>query len=55
MPHISVWETDTAFVQVTLAGSGVMNGEYHPLARIKQGPLENLLWRAKLQWHRWFR
>jgi hypothetical protein len=28
--------------------------EYHPLARREQGPLDNLLWRAKRQWHRWF-
>jgi hypothetical protein len=22
--------------------------------RVEQGPLANLLWRAKRQWHRWF-
>jgi hypothetical protein len=52
-PHGSVWETDTAIVQVTLAGS-VMYAEYHPLARQEQGPFDNLLWRAKRQWHCWF-
>ena len=26
-----------------------------PFARDRQGPLENLFWRAKRQWHRWFR
>jgi hypothetical protein len=52
--HISFWETDTASVRIYFAASGVTYAEYQPLARREQGPLDNLLWRAKRLWHRWF-
>jgi hypothetical protein len=33
----------------------VMNCWSGSVSKVEQGPLENLLWRAKRQWRKWFR
>jgi hypothetical protein len=47
--------TDSAWFAVTFDDAGQVNVrgiEYG--SKVNQGALENLLWRAKRQWHRWF-
>jgi hypothetical protein len=50
-----VWRGDRAniYVAYDLAGC-VMGKSSHANNRFPQSPLDNLLWRAKRQWHRWF-
>jgi hypothetical protein len=52
----SNWAGDTGWVSVDFEnGDGtVWASEFIESKRIAQHPLENLLWRAKRQWHRWF-
>jgi hypothetical protein len=52
LPVILDWDADNAWVSIGFDDSGSMvRKEYHP--RTPAGrPLENLLWRAKRQWHR---
>jgi hypothetical protein len=52
----SNWAGDTGWVSVEFDnGDGTVRAsEFIESKRIAQGPLENLLWRAKRQWHRWF-
>jgi hypothetical protein len=50
-----VWQSDTGCIRVDLGPSGAVVGAYFvPCSRTIQGTLDNLLWRAKRQWHRWF-
>jgi hypothetical protein len=50
-----VWSTDTGTVLVRFEPSGgARQVGYVIHARQQQSPLENLLWRAKRQWRRWF-
>jgi hypothetical protein len=50
-----VWEDDAAHVVVWFDDKGTVEcGEYVSTYRQQQGPLDNLLWRAKRQWRRWF-
>jgi hypothetical protein len=49
------WFADTAWVSIGFDDSGgVVQKRLYPMSRKKQGPLGNLLWRAKRQWHPWF-
>jgi hypothetical protein len=52
----SNWAGDTGWVRVEFDnGDGtVWASEFIESKRIAQHPLENLLWRAKRQWQRWF-
>jgi hypothetical protein len=43
--HVLVWYYDDDVVS---------SWALFPAVAVKQTPLENLLWRAKRQWHRWF-
>jgi hypothetical protein len=36
------------------ATSGVTGSVFLPTEKVSQSPLENLLWRAKRQWQKWF-
>jgi hypothetical protein len=49
------WRGDTGIicVQFTLSDHVVSAGMW-PVRRVEQTLLDNLLWRAKRQWHRWF-
>jgi hypothetical protein len=52
------WESDTAFVHVTLVPPLLFDGKVasalHMDMKPEQGPLERLLSRAKRQWRKWF-
>ncbi len=51
----SVWKGDTLDIWVDFGASGkVTGGFYSTRTRVDEGPLGNLLWRAKRQWRRWF-
>jgi hypothetical protein len=50
-----VWISDTAQVQLRFDEDGpLIDRSFNPGRRLYQSPLDNLLWRAKRQWHRWF-
>jgi hypothetical protein len=49
------WDADTAWVSIGFDDSGgVVRKRFYSMSRREQGPLDNLLWRAKRQWRRWF-
>ena len=52
----SAWVGDTGWVRVQFNnGDGtVFASDFFESKRIAQHPLDNLLWRAKRQWQRWF-
>jgi hypothetical protein len=48
------WEGDDGFGWISFDSSGsVMDCRFHASTRKHQTLLENVLWRAKRQWHRW--
>jgi hypothetical protein len=50
------WWTDTLIIIIDFDEAGLAY-EYHRLRlgrTVQQSPVDNLLWRAKRQWHRWF-
>jgi hypothetical protein len=48
------WHSDSVAIWIEIDESGhVLFKDAYPTRRT-QGPLDNLLWRAKRQWHRWF-
>jgi hypothetical protein len=50
-----IWQTDAAEIAVSYSESGTVSGAtYSTGCRLDDGPLGNLLWRAKRQWRRWF-
>jgi hypothetical protein len=49
------WQDDGARLTVSFDQSGhALEAHYECLGGIKLRPLDNLLWRAKRQWRRWF-
>jgi hypothetical protein len=48
------WKTDTASVYVLAMKDDRAFLVYQRENRLPQGALDNLWWRAKRQWHRWF-
>jgi hypothetical protein len=49
------WKGNTAIIRVGFDSAGVATyKEYATNSRVDQGLFDNLLWRAKRQWHRWF-
>jgi hypothetical protein len=47
--------TDSAWLAVTFDDAGQVNARgIESWTKVNQGPFDNLLWRAKRQWHRWF-
>jgi hypothetical protein len=57
------WWTDTLLIDIDFDETGPLErggtqraakAWVDPCTRVPQGPLDNLLWRAKRQWHRWF-
>jgi hypothetical protein len=52
------WLGDRTLVDLEFGEDGCVIGgfsKYHYTGRrVEQGPLDNLLWRAKRQWRRWF-
>ena len=53
--HRDTWATDEACAVVGFGADGeAMELRFTSCTRATQDPLDNLLWRAKRQWHRWF-
>jgi hypothetical protein len=49
------WSSDTIHIWVAFGFEGTVTAAMPSIKnRITQSPLDNLLWRAKRQWHRWF-
>jgi hypothetical protein len=54
-PAWPVWKGDAVEIQIQLNDSGHATHKGRLTAhRIEQTPLDNLLWRAKRQWRKWF-
>jgi hypothetical protein len=53
--EIAQWRGDAGIVCVAFSNSGqVVSAGMWPVKRVEQTPIDNLLWRLKRQWHRWF-
>jgi hypothetical protein len=54
--NYSAWVGDTGWVKVEFNNrdATVWASDFFESKRIAQHPLDNLIWRAKRQWHRWF-
>jgi hypothetical protein len=51
----TLWKVDDLVVCIEFhAAGGVGNRYFRDSVRRPQNPLDNLLWRAKRQWRRWF-
>jgi hypothetical protein len=48
------WLGDEGDVCVWMIGEQVAHADFSSREKVAQTPLENLLWRTKRQWHRWF-
>ncbi len=48
------WETDAAHIDVRAGADGVRGKQFWDYSKPKQGPLDNVLWRLKRLWRRWF-
>jgi hypothetical protein len=52
---VSTWIDDEAEISVIFDDSGaILNARYRAVYKWSQNPLDNLLWRAKRQWHHVF-
>jgi hypothetical protein len=49
------WQGDSGNVYVNFSPDGVEAKSFTATTKLEQRPLDNLLWRLKRQWHRWFR
>jgi hypothetical protein len=55
LPICEVWETDGAQMEVMYSASGELMFSYWiSQDKTSQSPLEDLLWRTKRQWRKWF-
>jgi hypothetical protein len=53
--EIAIWQTDVGTIGVSFDSTGKSCGTgWVSILREDRGPIGNLLWRAKRQWHRWF-
>jgi hypothetical protein len=53
--RVIFWYTDGTQWVVRFDERGRVTSHFsRPLVRVEATPLDNLLWRAKRQWHRWF-
>jgi hypothetical protein len=49
------WVSDTAIIEMYADEHGkVRRRAFTPMHRVPRSPLDNLLWRAKRQWRKWF-
>jgi hypothetical protein len=48
------WVGDNGVIHVWFDEDRVTDRDFHPAYTTEQTKFENLLWRAKRQWHRWF-
>jgi hypothetical protein len=49
-----MWVVNEGHVLVWYDGVVASSWALFPAVAVMQTPLENLLWRAQRQWHRWF-
>jgi hypothetical protein len=52
--EVALWYSDTGIVEIHFFGTHIGRKYYTPTQQVPQPPLENLIWRANRQWHRWF-
>jgi hypothetical protein len=50
----AAWCSDSVFIEVYTDATEQVQHAYALDRRKMQGPIDNLLWRAKRQWYRWF-
>jgi hypothetical protein len=50
---IKKWEGDSGDIEVVFR-DGETKAAFYATDPLNQGPIANLLWRLKRQWHRWF-
>jgi hypothetical protein len=50
----AAWLSDSYAICVSIDDTGQVLWATGQLRRTRSNPLQNLLWRAKRQWHRWF-
>jgi hypothetical protein len=48
------WQGDTGDIQVVFSPDGAHQPRFRQAQRIEQSLLDDILWRAKRQWKRWF-
>jgi hypothetical protein len=53
-PSPDRWQGDTANIYVTFWPEGAVCPTFSPLRKIEQSRLDNLVWRVKRQWQKWF-
>jgi hypothetical protein len=49
-----MWDGDDGLISVSFRDERVLSKQFAPRRRVPQTPLENLQWRAKRQWRKWF-
>jgi hypothetical protein len=49
-----VWVTDSGAIAVYFGEQGAQETCFRPSHRIDQSPVDNLLWRVKRRWRKWF-
>jgi hypothetical protein len=49
-----VWNGDGGDISVRVGAGGVVSKHFMVMEKVAQSPLDNLLWRAKRQWRKWF-
>jgi hypothetical protein len=52
--NLQKWSGDIGDISVYFGPKGASEKYFRRTERLPQGPCENLLWRAKRQWRRWF-
>jgi hypothetical protein len=51
---VAWWRGDEGIIFVNYVPDGVGNWDFARVVRVPQNRIDNLLWRFKRQWHRWF-
>jgi hypothetical protein len=54
VPNYQHWSGNTGDVDVYLNSKGVALAHFQPAQRLPQSALENLVWRARRHWRKWF-
>jgi hypothetical protein len=50
---VAIWLSDSFAIDINIESEQVIHKQVVPRRRT-QGPLDNLVWRLRRQWHRWF-
>jgi hypothetical protein len=55
LPYAASWYSDTVAITVEFDDDGRAGvGAGESVEKVEQSPLENLVWRARRQWRKWF-